>query len=85
MSKSKHGATTVVTVNEGSIDYALKKFLRVSNGVISEYKRTTDHYDKPSSVRHQLKQSMLHKLQLEKDIKNGKVFREVKQPKKNRF
>ena len=85
MSRSKHGATTTVKVNEGSLEYALKKFLRMSNGVISEYKRTTDHYEKPSSVRHRTMQSMLHKIKIERDIKNGKFIRETKQTKKSRY
>lgn len=75
---SKHGATISVIVND-NIDYALKRLSRLSSGVISEHKRATDHYEKPSSVRHQQKQSMLHKLQLERDIKSGKVIRIQKQ------
>jgi len=80
MSKSKHGPTTCVLVSDNSnIDYAIKKLSRLSNAVISEHKRSTDHYEKPSSVRHQMMQSKLHKLELEKEFRNGKVFRPKKQ------
>ncbi|MCK9442578.1 MAG: bS21 family ribosomal protein, partial [Methanothrix sp.] len=66
---SKHGATSCVIVKD-NIDYALKRLSRLSSGVISEHKKATDHYEKPSAKRHQERQSMLHKLELERDLEN---------------
>ena len=64
MSKSKHGATSSILVND-NIEYALKKFLRVSNSVISEHKKATEHYEKPSYTKHQRRQAAIHKAKIE--------------------
>jgi ribosomal protein S21 len=66
----KHGATSCVIVKDNNVEYALKKLSRISIGVLSEHRNATDHYEKPSAKRHQERQSMLHKLELERDLEN---------------
>ena len=76
---SKHGPTTMVIVNgEDNIEYAIKKFTRLSNVVLSEHKQATDHYSKPSSIKHQFNQSMARKREIDRSIKNGKILKSSK-------
>jgi hypothetical protein len=64
---SKHGPTTSVTVFNDNLEGALKKYLKASSAVIVEHKLATDHYDKPSAIRHQLNQTKKHKILIEKE------------------
>jgi hypothetical protein len=66
MSKSKHGASICVNVYDDNLEGALKRYLKLSGSVIAEYKKATDCYIKPSSLRHQEKQTLIHNLKLER-------------------
>lgn len=56
MSKRKSVATITVKGNDyNAIERSLKKFGKITSGIVSEYKRTLDHYSKPSEIRHRKK------------------------------
>ncbi len=56
MSKRKSVATINVRGSDyNAIERSLKKFSKATSGIISEYKRTLDHYSKPSEIRHRKK------------------------------
>lgn len=81
MSRNKHGSAVKVNVRNDDIEGALKRLSKINGGVISNYRKVMDHYEKPSTLRHQKMQSMLHKLKLERE---GKVTVSNKRNKSNR-
>jgi len=53
MGKKRSVATIIVKGNHyDDIDKYLKKFSKITSGIISEYKKVLDHYSKPSEIRH---------------------------------
>jgi len=68
MGRNKHGVSISVNVRGDYVERAIRKFSKLTVGLVSEYKKAHRHYTKPSIIRYQRDQYKKRQRLIDKGI-----------------
>lgn len=77
--RNSQGCNGVIVGANTSIERAIKMLGRMTSSVLSEYKQSCDHYEKPSAIKHQREADANRRRRREKQeadqIRSGKKIK----------